>query len=279
MKARLTFAIAIFLFFGCINQKYLSKHQLVFKVESTGDGKAQVVAYNSGINKLPVSFKDSGEVLLVQPKDQATRQKFILPTIVETQFKPGAKYFSLAGKSAFYFPETQFPADGDSNSNHAFVTPPRLHYIVNNIVLQAATTPLKVRPPLTAPKRLKDSLGLQALAELNIGVALGFKKTWGSYIAKSFSNGQKVRNFSISGSGFISFGGTTVKPITIRYYRPFEKTEPALSGGGCILFGFNNINIGFSAGADRLIDRNIGKRWIYDGNIWYGITLAYDILK
>ncbi len=262
---------------SCVNQKFLSKNQVVFKVESLGNGKGQIKAYHTSGKTIHVSIKDSGDVLLIKKHD-STGSDFILPTIVTTRFNTNSKYDSLAAIGSYYYPETLFPLPGDSNSNHLFITPQRLQYSEDNFVLQLVTTPLKVRPAFTK-KRLKDSLSLQALAELNIGASLGLKRTWGVYKAHPYDNGQKARSTSLSGSFFFSLGGTNIKPITIRYYRPYEKTELAVSYGATILFGFNSINIGLSAGTDHLFDRNIGKRWIYDGSLWYGITLAYDIVK
>ncbi|HWB27765.1 MAG TPA: hypothetical protein VG738_19960 [Chitinophagaceae bacterium] len=277
MKTLLILIVVAVAFSGCINQKYLSKNQSVFKVELTGNNKARILAYNSGNNKIHISVKDSADVLLIQNKD-TSKAKFVLPTIVQADFHPDARYINLAAKKKYYFPETQFPAQNDSNSNNAFVSPQKLRYSVNNFVLQAVTTPIKVRPAFTKA-RLKDSLSLQALAELNVGISIGLKRTWGAYKAKPYENGQKGRSISLSGTSFVSFGGTTVRPITIRYYRPFEKTEPAISYGACVLFGFNGINIGLSLGTDHLINREIGKRWIYDGSLWYGVTIAYDLAR
>jgi hypothetical protein len=277
MKTLHIFILIAVAFYSCVNQKYLSQNQVVFKAEPIGNGKGQIKAYNSGTNRIHISIKDSGDILLIQRKDSLANN-FVLPTIIQTKFNLNTRYSGLASREEYYFPETLFPIAGDSNSNHAFITPQKLQYSVNNFVLQVVTMPLKVRPAFTKA-RLKDSLPLQSLAELNIGTAIGLKRTWGAYKAHPYDNGEKARSVSLSGTVFFSIGGTNVKPITIRYFRPYEKTEPAISYGAMLLFGFNNINVGISAGTDHLLNRQIGNRWIYDGSLWYGITLAYDIIK
>lgn len=263
-------------FCSCINQKYLAKNQLVFKAEATTNNKIQIKAYTTGGNKIHVQVKDSADVLLIERKDSV--KKFILPTIVQAGFVPNARYVNLVSSNKYYFPENNYPLDADSNSNHLFIPPQRLKYREDNFVLQAVTTPIKIRPAFTKA-RLKDSLKMQALAELNIGVAFGLKRSWVTYKSHLFENGQKAHRLSLSGSGFFSIGGTNVKPITTRYLYPYEKTETAISYGIIFFAGFNNLNLGISVGTDHLLNAKIARRWIYDGSLWYGITLAYDIVR
>lgn len=276
MKTLLFYIVVAVAFCSCINQKFLAKNQLVFKAEPATNNKTQIKAYSTGSNTLQVQIKDSADVLLIEKKDSA--RKFILPTVVEAGFVPNARYINLMAKGKYYFPENNYPLDADSNSNHLFIPPQKLQYREDNFVLQAVTTPIKIRPAFTKA-RLKDSLKQQALAELNIGVAFGLKRSWVTYKSHLFENGQKAHRFSISGSGFISIGGTNVKPITTRYLYPYEKTETAISYGAIFFAGFNNLNLGISVGTDHLLNSKVAKRWIYDGSLWYGITLAYDLVR
>jgi len=264
-------------FCSCLHQKYLAKNQVVFKVDSLTATKSQLKAYNSGNKSIKVIIKDSAGVLLIHKKD-STGPKFILPTIVETSFGTTLKYSALAATGTYYFPETFFPRDGDSNSNHVFITPQRLKYRQNSFVMQVVTTPLKIRPAFTKA-RLKDSLQAQSLAELNVGVAFGVKRLWCSYKAQPYENGQKASSFSLSASGFVSIGRTNVKPITTRYLYPYGKTESCISYGAIFFIGFNGVNLGVSVGTDHLFNAKIARRWIYDGSLWYGITVGYDIFK
>ena len=276
MKTLLFYIVVAVAFCSCINQKFLAKNQLVFKAEPVTNNKAQIKAYSTGSSTLQVQIKDSADVLLIEKKDST--RKFILPTVVEAGFVPNARYINLMAKGKYYFPENNYPLDADSNSNHLFIPPQKLQYREDNFVLQAVTTPIKIRPAFTKA-RLKDSLKQQALAELNIGVAFGLKRSWVTYKSHLFENGQKAHRFSISGSGFMSIGGTNVKPITTRYLYPYEKTEIAISYGAIFFVGFNNLNLGISVGTDHLLNSKVAKRWIYDGSLWYGITLGYDIVR
>jgi len=277
MKTLRFYVVLCVAFCSCLHQKYLAKNQVVFKAESLSTTKSQLKAYKSGNKSIKVIIKDTAGVLLIHKKD-STGRRFILPTIVQASFSTTPKYATLAATGKYYFPETFFPRDGDSNSNHLFVTPQWLKYHQNSFVLQAVTTPLKIRPAFTKA-RLKDSLKVQSLAELNIGLAIGLKRLWCRYKAQPYDNGQKASSFSLSGSFFTSIGRTNVKPITTRYLYPYGKTEPCISYGGIFFIGFNSVNIGFSVGTDHLFNSTIAKRWIYDGSLWYGITVGYDLIK
>jgi len=278
MKALHFFILASVALCGCLNQKYLAPNQQIFKVEPAGNGKSAIKVYNTGNNKVPVTLHEDSTGTLIIIQGDSAHSKLILPTIVESSFIPTARYKQLAATGGFYFPEKNYPAQGDINSNTLFVSPGKLKFQENNLVLQGVTTPLKIRPAITK-KRLKDSLPLQALAELNIGAALGLKRTWYQYKAHTSPDGKNINSVSLSGSGFFSIGGTNVKRITTRYETPFDKTQPVMSYGAILLFGFNNLSLGISVGTDHLLVKDIGKKWIYDGKIWYGITLAYDIVK
>ncbi len=263
---------------SCLNQKYLAKHQVVFKVEDAGNGKSEIKAYNTGNNKLRVEFIDSGGALLIQ-KTGTQEKDFILPTIVESSFSTTAKYQQLAASGMYYFPETSFPQPGDAFSNNLFVTPKKLEFTENNIVTQILTIPLKIRPVVYS-RRLKDSIHTQALAELNIGFAAGLKRTWSFFSAYPTDDGiRHINRVSLSGSGFLSVGGTNVTPIATRNYLMYDKTEPIVSGGINVLFGWQNINIGFSVGKDHVMVSSVANKWLFDGKWWYGITLAYDMSR
>ncbi len=265
-------------FCGCLNQKFLAKNQFVFKIEPSGNGKSEIKAYNTGNNKLQVGMSDSLGFLFIKKKDTAGTG-FILPTVIESSFTPTAQYEMLSANKDYYFPELVYPQAGDANSNNLFIPPKKLKYYENNVIFQLVTTPLKVRPAITTKKRFKDSLGTQALAELNIGAAFGLKRSWYVYKARPNENGQNKSSVSLSGSFFLSIGGTNVKPITTRNFTQVDKTQPVASFGAIFSFGFNNLDIGISVGKDHLLVPSISSKWIYDGVIWYGLTLAYDIWK
>jgi len=278
MKIFFIFCIIAVAFCSCLNQKYLAKHQVVFKVEPTGNGKGEIKAYNTGNNKLRITVIDSNSLLLIQKTDTGSKN-FVLPTVVQSSFKTTERYAQLAVSGKYYFPEILYPRVGDENSNNFFVLPDKLRYSENNIVVQLLTTPLKIRPAFRTP-RLKDSLQTLATAELNVGVAAGLKRTWSVFKARPTEDDPKNLNYvSLSASGFFTIGGTNVKSITTTNYLMYDKTEPVASIGINFLFGWHNINIGGSIGKDHLLVPSLASRWLFDGRLWYGLTLAYDIWK
>jgi hypothetical protein len=270
-------SVTAFMFCSCLNKKYLAKNQVVFKVEPEGNTRSKIIALNTGDKRIEVKAEEVNGVLLIQKADEEAND-FILPTIVASGFDTARKYQQLMATGKYYFPETFYPHKGDPNSNSVFVTPEKLKFSENHLVFQLQTTPLKVRPGIVN-RRFKDSLPLQALAELNLGAAFGVKRTWTSFRAHATEDGVNVVNTSFACTGFFSLGGTNVKPLTTRYSIPYDKSEYALSYGVNFLFGYYNLNLGFSIGADHLLNRSIGEKWIFDGKPWYGITVAYDICK
>lgn len=277
MKLLLVVSATIIMFSSCINKKYLAKNQVIFKVEQAGKYKNKIISYNTGQHKIHVNVQNINGTLLIS-KDTTEQEHFILPTVVVTSIDTSAKYNQLQLSNKYYYPETVYPMPGDTNSNNLFKMPPRLKFAENHWVFQIITVPLKVRLGIQN-KRFKDSLPTQALAELNLGGAFGLKRTWTHFKAHPDEEGVSAVYTSFGCTGFVSLGGTNVKPMTTRYTIPVDKTEYAVSYGVNFLFGYNKLNLGISVGADRLLNQSIGKKWIFDGKIWYGITLAYDVFR
>jgi len=277
MKLLIVVSVAMLMFGSCINKKYLAKNQVIFKAEEAGKYKNKIKAYYTGNHKMFVHLQNINGTLFIE-KDTTEKHDFVLPTVIVSSFDTSSKYQQLVLGGKYYFPETVYPLQTDTNSNKLFKPPANLKYVENHPVFQIITVPLKVRLGI-ANHRFKDSLPTQALAELNLGGAFGLKRTWTSFKAHPNDDGVSMVNTSFGCTGFISFGGTNVKPLTTRYAVPYEKTEYAVSYGVNFLFGFYNLNLGLSVGADRLLNQSIGDKWIFNGKVWYGVTVAYDVFR
>ncbi len=277
MKLQIVVSVVIIVFCSCLNKKYLAKNQVVFRVEKAYNGKSKITAYYTGDKRVRASLQNNNGTLLVT-KDTANKIEYTLPTIVVCQFDTTGKYGQLYRDGRYYYPENGYPQKDDLNSNTYFKCPPKLRYSENHAVFQIVTVPFKVRQAVLY-RRFKDSLPTQALAELNLGAAIGFKRTWTAFKAHPNEEGVSTVNTSFACTGFVTFGGTNIKPLTTQNAIPYEKTAYALSGGINVLVGYYNLNIGLSVGADHLLNQTLSKKWIFDGKIWYGITVAYDIFK
>jgi hypothetical protein len=51
-----------------------------------------------------------------------------------------------------------------------------------------------------------------------------------------------------------------------------------ISIGEAIVFGFNNINLGYAFGWDNATGPSASS-WIYKGKMWHGIILSLDLIK
>ncbi len=275
MKLHIVVSIVIIVFCSCINRKYLAKNQVVFKVERTVKNKSKITAYYTGHKKTRVRLQNINGTLLVVT-DTANARRFVLPTLVVCRFDTAEKHGQLLLSGKYYYPETQYPQKDDPFSNTLFKCPTKLKFSENHPVFQILTVPLKVRQAILY-RRFKDSLPTQALAELNIGAAIGFKRSWSAFKAHPNEEGVSLASKSLAITGFVTLGATNVKPITSRYFVPYEKTEYAVSYGVNFLLGLYNLNIGFSVGADHLLNKTFANKWIFDGKVWYGVTVAYDI--
>lgn len=277
MKNFLTYILVLSCLSSCLNQKYLAKNQVVFKVEPTpGAFTSEINAYTNGNNKLKVSIDESGGSLTIKKVPSETGN-FVLQTKVKDNFTPTSTYASLELTGKMYFPENGFPKPGDPNSNAAFVSPSTLKYTENRLVFQTLSIPLKIRHKINTA-RYKDSLPTQAETGFNAGFAIGIKRTWHTFKPEINLFGQNTVKVSATPGVFFNLGGTDVKKSTTNYSIVVDRKEAFYSYGMFLMFGFNNINIGYSIGGDFLFSSN-RKAWVYQGKAWQGIVVALDIIK
>jgi hypothetical protein len=269
-----------FCFCRCFNQKYLTKKQIVFKVEPivtpAGVMTSEIRAYTNGNNKLKVNIEESNGMLSIK-KASGEPNNFVNLVTVQSNFTPTFTYAQLELNGKFYFPETTYPKTGDANSNMTFSSKTKLVYTENKIVLQTITIPLKIRHKIDNPK-YKDSLPTQVESGFNAGFAFGFKRTWNIFKPEVNLFGQNTVKLAATPGIFFNLGGADVKRATTNYTISVDRKEAFYSYGIFLLFGFNNINLGYSIGSDFLFSKN-RKNWVYQGKAWQGITVALDIIK
>lgn len=275
MKYTITFiGLCVFLC-SCLNQKYLAKNQTIFRVDTAGMS-SEIRAYSNKNDRIQVNVEETNGILFIK-KVATDTGHFTLLSTVQSNFYPKGSYAQLELNSKYYFSETTFPKENDPNSNQAFTVPPSLKYSENRLVLQALSIPIKIRPKIKSD-RYKDSLPTQAETGFNAGIAGGIKRTWNIFKPDLNLFGQNTIKLSAATGLLFNVGATDVKKSTTNYTIVVDRKEPFYSYGWFFLFGFNNINIGYSIGNDHLFSKN-SKNWVYQGKTWHGITLALDILK
>jgi hypothetical protein len=270
--------LIIFSCSGCVlNQKYLARNQTIYKVDNPGGGALNytINAYHSN-TKMRVKIEESGSKLLIQRSPTETNSFINFVTVRNAGALPPT-HMQLFTSGKYYFSESIYPYSADPNSNLAFQGPDKLKYKEDKIVLQALSIPLKIRTAIKMP-RYKDSLPSFVETGFNAGLATGIKRTWTTYSSELNAFGTNYRRFSLAVGPFLNIGGTDVKKSTTDYTITFDRKEPYYSYGLFFLVGFNNINLGYSVGADYLFSSR-NKNWVYRGRAWHGITVALDILK
>jgi hypothetical protein len=234
----------------------------------------KITAYTNK-DRLQVTVTEANGVLTI--KDADTDKNFSDPKDVAGPFDATGTHAELQLSERYYFPETSYPKEGVAPLNNTYVTPNRLTYSENRLVLQSMTIPLKIRPAIGSAK-YKDSLPSQVETGFNAGFALGVKRTWSIFKPELNALGSNTTKLSLTPGVFVNLGAADVKKLTTNYTITVERKEPVLSYGLFFMIGFNNINIGYSIGGDHLLSEN-KKTWVYQGKYWHGITVALDIIK
>ncbi len=148
-------------------------------------------------------------------------------------------------------------------------------------VLQALSVPLKIRP------RLNDSTASIASSSFNVGFAYGFKLTKNIYRKYYYSKtgsspysllNNNFKKVSFSPGFFIGPTIVDLKATNTTSIIKKDRSVAALTTGGYLVVGYNEINLGFAFGMDKTFGPLQGK-WIYNGKPWFGVVVALDIIK
>jgi len=87
---------------------------------------------------------------------------------------------------------------------------------------------------------------------------------------------KRIHHRAISTGTFGGIGSTSITPWTTNYQTTDEYNGFILSRGLALMFGVNNLTVGFGVGWDYLTDRD-KSIWIYQNKAWYGMTLSLNL--
>lgn len=280
----LQFLFAILLLSSCTTYKRVYNNSLlgltgkkneVYKInpnDINGKPHYHVEVYKiKDKNCIKATIEDKGDYLIIKPKDE----KQLALDKGDWPFSKGASGWRGDNEGKFYFPENDLGLDNNGTKR---TIAKRLTYADAKIVLQGLTVPIKIRPKLNTPS-LKDSFPQQVETGVNVGVALGWKLTHNVFSAKKNIWGQNTNRYSFTPGIFCGFGGVDLKkantrdPVII-----FERKAFMVNTGVFFMLGFNNLNIGYTLGADFATGPG-SKQWLYQGHIWHGVALAIDLIK
>ncbi|UAY52126.1 hypothetical protein [Ferruginibacter albus] len=154
----------------------------------------------------------------------------------------------------------------------------KIVYFDSKPVLQTLSTPIKIRPALTDPA-LKDSFPSQVTTDVNLGISFGWKFTVNFYKPRPNLFDSKTTAISLTPGIFYGMAATSLTAANTRNPTvTIERDALTHTLGFFAMFGFNNINIGYTVGWDFVTGPNKSS-WVYQGKIWHGIALSLDLIK
>lgn len=149
-----------------------------------------------------------------------------------------------------------------------------LRYFDIKLGLQALTIPLKFRSSVG-----NDILNPPTIETgVNVGFAPGWKFTHNIYKTSKNYLGKNTSQYAIAIGPHFGLGTTDLKKTTNAPGVLSDRKAASITYGGYVLMGFNNVNLGFAIGYDRLINQK-DAMWIYENKLWKGVIISLDILK
>ncbi|HZV69825.1 MAG TPA: hypothetical protein VFG10_09780 [Saprospiraceae bacterium] len=154
----------------------------------------------------------------------------------------------------------------------------KFRYFDSKPLLQALAIPIKIRPRLD-DSALLDSFPSQTETGFNPALAFGLKMSFNNFRINNDIFGRNLRQLSLTPGFFFGTGATDLKKTNTRNpIIKFERKATVISPGMFLMFGYNNINFGYSLGIDFATGKG-SQEWLYQGLVWHGISLGLDILK
>ena len=96
------------------------------------------------------------------------------------------------------------------------------------------------------------------------------------YKETPFGRKQTYHHRGLTVGTFFGLGATSVTPSTTNNQTTDDYNGLVLTRGLALMFGVNNLTVGFGVGWDYLTDRD-QDIWIYQNKAWYGLTLGLNI--
>lgn len=221
----------------------------------------------------PVTLDDKGEYALISGVDISA----LGPGEEYKERQSGPRRGWRADTGNRYFAPT--PTDTLSETANAqgspIALPQGLAYRNSRPVLQGMSILMKVRPSVEP----SDSYPMSAEGAFNPALAGGWRFNWHTFSPVKDAFGRNTTTISVTPGVFVGVGTVTLSSSNTRDYPlSVNRAAPLVSGGGFLVFGYNNVNVGLSAGIDNAVGR-AANTWVHQRRPWVGLTAGFDIIK
>lgn len=168
----------------------------------------------------------------------------------------------------YYFPEADLKG-GFKTPRNSFC------YLDSRPILQTLLIPLRIRPSLSSPTPTPS----EASSSFNAGIGFGWKFNYNVFNPEIDIFESRLNSYSLSNGVFLGTGTTLLDASTSIPPHIITKRNVAILTSGIFLScGFNKIHIGGVIGMDFALGPK-SDLWKYQGKIWRGIILSYDLIK
>lgn len=268
MKSKVIYLLSIFAVtvFSCSTEKKMihKGNTLYTYINNRSSGGIDSIGEMKLTERLKAKIEDKTDYIVIS----GYKNRPPLTDSISVPDTDQRKY--VYGKKLYYPEHDYFTKNSDSTpkKQKTFV------YSDWSIGLQALTIPIKIRPAL----RNDTIFPSQVETGFNIGFAPHVK-----YNIKRFNPDKKFMDkasgtFSVASGLLLGLGATDLKVATNAPGLKSDRKSGVFSYGTFIMFGVNNINIGYAIGGDAVIGEG-GKYWKYQGVYWQGVIIALDIIK
>lgn len=263
----LTALIAIHLS-SCKGNKYLVKNNVIYRHEfTTGPAARSSIIHKYKVNKkTAVEIADNDKYVVIKTNaslvaniTEITTAGYPIRMTLEPSWRDDLT-------TEYYYSESKDP----SQRNY-------LKYLDGKTVFQAASIPIKIRSSVG-----KKADGNYLASTTETGFTVGF--LGGYRFALNKFNGKKnfasltTQRLSITPGVFLATGAADLSATSTSPAITYSRKAPMLTFGGTVVFGFNNINLGYAFGFDNAMGSSASS-WRYQGKLWNGIILSLDLIK
>jgi hypothetical protein len=252
--------ILILFLYSCTSTK-IYKGTIFYSMQENGDGGSYYIHKYHAIEAIrsPVT-EAQGSLTINADLKQLLQDNKVVEDTPAIELGPHDQPDKL---DILYFGEKKFPKDKQHFS-----------YYSGAWGIQALTIPLKFRPAVDDKSKYPNNVE----TGINVGFAGGFKFTLNDYTTRKNIWNKNSVAYSLTTGALMGLGGTSLKAAANAPGISPDRTSPTFTYGGFILFGINNINIGYAAGFDNIM--GVGKHyWVYQNKLWQGVIISLDILK
>ncbi len=273
MKNVFCLFIILSLFQSCTTKKVLLKGQNVYSY-SLSDGSEigtepvvpswTYIKYEV-LKRKEVKITEVGTYLIIKddPSKDLIHYKSVVTVGKQSSTPPVWKNENIGNG---YFPESQ-----DALASESF------WYREDKMILQTASVPIKIRAAIRRPE-LGDSIPSQTETGVNIGFLVGYKISWNKFRTSANSLAQTTVKYSVTGGPILSVGAADLSATATRPKIEFPRKATMITMGGSVVFGFNNVHLGYAFGRDQALGRS-ASTWLYQGKMWNGVIVSLDLIK